>query len=409
MFLKIKIDELRAHMESLGYSGVYLHELNRHWRRFAEFFENNEKEALTYSGQNRFLLETVGLSLDGQISSKKIRQYQAYRAINLLNEFIAKGRISLRYQPKKTELPREFEDSLLNYIIYSSSHLKHRDSTIESNVRWVRRFLEFSLSNNVKDLDGLSKSLVLDFLNSLPHLSSKTRLLYFNAIKFFDDSLFVNKLIKERFSANIKIKNVNHTNYMPVWSLAEIKKLLTSLDRDNNVECRDYAMILLSAILGLRISDILNLKFNEIDFRNHKITITQTKTGLSNILPLPNSIGWAIIDYVSKYRPKIKSDYVFLRHRVPFGPFLEGSRNNFSNRIVRYMQRAGIERNRGRGFHSFRHALATLLVNEGIPIAVISDILGHASSRATDKYISLDEEDLSLCSIDIDEILKSKK
>ena len=66
-------------------------------------------------------------------------------------------------------------------------------------------------------------------------------------------------------------------------------------------------MILLAAELGLRIGDIRSLKFSEIDWERKELNITQNKTGQVLCLPMTDSVGWALIDYLQNGRPVSKA------------------------------------------------------------------------------------------------------
>ena len=93
-----------------------------------------------------------------------------------------------------------------------------------------------------------------------------------------------------------------------------------SIDRSGSIGKRDYAMFLLATRLGLRASDIANLRFIDIDWENDEITITQYKTKKKITLPLLADIGNAIIDYLKYGRPKFTSQQVFISSRAPYKP-----------------------------------------------------------------------------------------
>jgi integrase len=86
----------------------------------------------------------------------------------------------------------------------------------------------------------------------------------------------------------------------------EIEKLIASVDRNHAVGKRDHAIILLAARLGLRASDIANLKFENILWEQSSIHLTQFKTRNKIILPLLSEVGNAIVDYL-KYGRQSKS------------------------------------------------------------------------------------------------------
>src|SRR5258707_1993013 len=80
-------------------------------------------------------------------------------------------------------------------------------------------------------------------------------------------------------------------------------------------------MILMTARLGLRISDLRQLELGDLDWRAKTITIVQHKTGRPLNLPLLDDVGRAIIDYVRHGRPRTACPKVFIKHRHPLDPF----------------------------------------------------------------------------------------
>lgn len=101
-------------------------------------------------------------------------------------------------------------------------------------------------------------------------------------------------------------------------------------------------MMLIGARLGLRIGDIINLKFNDIDWDKKEISIVQRKTKEPLNLPLPNDVGWAIIDYLKNERPITDCENIFVVHNAPYKgkPFISTLGHNFNKAL----KRAGIPR-----------------------------------------------------------------
>ena len=96
-----------------------------------------------------------------------------------------------------------------------------------------------------------------------------------------------------------------------VWGQDEIKKIEDSAERISPAGKRSYAMVLLAARLGLRIGDIRNLKLHDIDWTKKQISIIRHKTQKALLLPLPEEVGWAVIDYLKNGRPVTESPHVF--------------------------------------------------------------------------------------------------
>ena len=96
------------------------------------------------------------------------------------------------------------------------------------------------------------------------------------------------------------------------WKAEDVQKMLGSIDRSNPLGRRDYSILLLVTRLGLRVSDIRNLKFENLDWTRKIIKITMVKTKRSLELPLLKDVGWALIDYLKNGRLESKSDCVFI-------------------------------------------------------------------------------------------------
>jgi len=201
-------------------------------------------------------------------------------------------------------------------------------------------------------------------------------------------------------------RHLRHESEPHLWTAEEIRRVLAVIDRQSAVGKRDYAMILLTARLGLRISDLRHLDLGDLDWRAKTLTITQQKTGRPLSLPLLDDVGWAVIDYVRHGRPETACAKVFIKHRHPFGAF--GGSSSVATRLSRYAARAGIEFPAGDtcGMHSLRGALAVAMIGGGTPVPVVSAVLGHASSDTTQAYyLRFDTERLRCCALDVEDVL----
>ena len=74
--------------------------------------------------------------------------------------------------------------------------------------------------------------------------------------------------------------------------------MLDQIDRQSAIGKRDYAMVLLTARLGVRVGDLRRLELGWFDWRAKTLVFTQQKTALPLTLPLSGDVGWAVIDYV---------------------------------------------------------------------------------------------------------------
>jgi integrase len=184
----------------------------------------------------------------------------------------------------------------------------------------------------------------------------------------------------------------------------EIKSILNKVDRDTDLGKRDYAIILLAARSGLRGSDVINLKLNDIDWRAGKITLTQKKTTVELVLPLLDDVADALKIYIVEARPNTNLQNVFLRAVHPYRPLTNTA--SLNHMIKKYQNIAGIERyaHDGKGFHSLRRSLGQALTENEVPVTTTAQILGHSSVESTKPYISLNTEQLKKCALSFDEI-----
>lgn len=181
---------------------------------------------------------------------------------------------------------------------------------------------------------------------------------------------------------------------------SDVKKILEAVDRANPNGKRDYAILLLASELGLRSSDIRNLKFSNLHWEKNTIELTMSKTGKEITLPLLENIGMAIIDYLKYGRPHTDLDIIFLRH---ISPIQQLSASGVTRIVSRYIYKSGIEVKPGqrKGPHALRHSLASALLEENIPLPIISEILGHSDSRTTEIYLKIDIKQLRNCALEV--------
>ena len=176
------------------------------------------------------------------------------------------------------------------------------------------------------------------------------------------------------------------TRIPSVWNPDDLKKLISVIDRGNPCGKRDYAMILLVALLGLRSIDVKRLTFENFNWNDNYLEFSQSKTSAPVRLPLLKDVGWAVIDYLQNGRPISESSYVFLRHVAPLEPFSDD--DHLHHMIMKYIRLAKIRiSNKKVGMHSLRHTLATTLLEQHQPIEIIADILGHQSVESTPTYL----------------------
>jgi len=184
-----------------------------------------------------------------------------------------------------------------------------------------------------------------------------------------------------------------------MYSKDEVEKLIASVDRGSSIGKRNYAIILLAARLGLRSSDISNLKFENILWEQNTIGFVQYKTEKEIELPLLPEVGNAIIDYLKYSRQESDEPFVFLTVRSPIIPITPVG---IESLVQHTFTEAGINiKNKRHGPHALRHSLAGRLLECQTVLSVISEVLGHENTESTKFYLRVDLTSMRKCALEV--------
>lgn len=143
---------------------------------------------------------------------------------------------------------------------------------------------------------------------------------------------------------------------------------------------------MLLAIYGMRSGEVRSLQLDHIDWRGRALHVFRLKRRQPQIYPLLPSVATALAHYIDTVRPKAPHPEIFLGLHAPQRPLSSGAMSS----LVRHKFVAlGIEAP-NRGPHALRHACATRLIADGLPLKEIGDHLGHRTTSATRTYAKVD-------------------
>jgi integrase/recombinase XerD len=261
-------------------------------------------------------------------------------------------------------------------------------ATIVNYVPFIRSFLDDRFGDGPVKLSHLCAGDVVRFVQlQAPRLHRKRAKLLTSALRsFLQYALYVGKTKLDLAAAVPAVANWSMTSIPRAIGADQVRQLLASIDRRTAMGCRDYAILLLLARLGVRSGEVTFLELDDIDWNAGKLTV-RGKSGQRSDLPLPTEVGEAIAVYLRRGRPQSTSRRVFLRAKAPIrgfrGPCGVGS-------IVRHcLLRAGLDAPTY-GAHQFRHGLATELLRQGASLGEIGGLLGHRSPKTTKIYTKVD-------------------
>jgi integrase/recombinase XerD len=168
----------------------------------------------------------------------------------------------------------------------------------------------------------------------------------------------------------------------------QVTLLLESCDRSTTVGCRDYAILMLLARLGLRAGEVAGLALDDVDWRASELVVCGKRSRIDR-LPVPHDVGEALADYLCRARPRGFGRTVFVRSHTPLGRL---SGDAVSEVVVRACRRAGIAPARA---HRLRHTIATEMLRAGAGLGEIGQVLRHQSLEVTAVYAKVDRRALS--------------
>lgn len=179
------------------------------------------------------------------------------------------------------------------------------------------------------------------------------------------------------------------TSLPEVLSAEELEQFLGAFESDP-LRRRGYAIVRCLADLGLRSSEVIRLRLDDIDWRAGTIRIAAGKVRRADMLPLPASTGEAIAGYLLQERPETARREIFVRHIAPLGEPV--GRRVVQKTLHAAYRRLGWERTR---VHVLRHTLGSRLINAGTPMKQIADVLRHRSIVTSATYTRVDASRLS--------------
>lgn len=193
-----------------------------------------------------------------------------------------------------------------------------------------------------------------------------------NAIKFYFEQVLNN----EKFFMDIP--RPKKPSLLPkALSTHDIKKMLGTIDNQKH-----ELLLKMTYGMGLRVSELVNLKITDIDSKRMQVLISQSKGKKDRYVNLPESVLDLLRKYYLQYKPKY---YLF---EGQYGG--QYSARSVQAVFKKAMQKAKI--NKKIGVHSLRHSYATHLIEQGTDIRFVQELLGHKEIKTTMIYTGLTDQ-----------------
>lgn len=397
------IHNLEQEMLRLAYSNSSMRDYRRRWQQLIKFAKERGES---------FYSEQLGIDFiekhfkifekdDNQkLSEKDVREL---RVIRMIGDFQLHRTIFRQYSNHKKILVTQPFIDLRNQFQSYCEDKEYSKATTKETVRHSARFMHYLDSQKITNCKEINPSLIHAYIKTLAGYAHTTIGHEISSLRTFLRFLLEKGEIHTDLTAKIPTIQLRKQTRIPsVWTKDELQKLIAAIDRGSPKGKRDYAIILLACCLGIRASDIRNLKKENFHWEEKKLIFTQSKTKTALSLPLTPEVGWAVIDYLRYGRPNIDCPYLFVRHTAPFGPFSEGA--NLHELIKGYMTLAYLPKlNKKRGMHSLRHTLASQLLEKDTDLSTIAGLLGHLDINSTAVYLKVGIQKLKECALTFEE------
>ena len=384
----------------LFYALSSVDDYRKFWKRIRNFMASN--------GIKRYTSDVGKQVIDHKFNDRSVEELLPYerwfiKSILMLSEFQETGHIKIppRHRKKPIIFSGPIGEIISDFLDYKRIEERLSIIRIHCYQRNLFRFLNFCNEKNICSIKEIDLVVILRFLSEMDCRKETPVSVVISALRGFMKYAFDEKLLATDYSQKIpKHKSVIQPKLPSTYAREEIEKLISTVERSSTIGKRNYAIILMAARLGLRASDISKLKFENLHWNTCTIEIEQFKTGKELVLPLLPDVGNAIIDYLKYGRPKSAEPYVLLTGRPPYGHFIT------SNVVTHVVQRAFINAGiniKGKRFgpHSLRHSLGFRMLEQSMVLPVISEVLGHESTRSTRYYLRIDLKSMRQCMLDV--------
>ena len=280
------------------------------------------------------------------------------------------------------------ENYLEDFLRFLRTQNTGSENTIDGYRRDIKRFIDYLQSEGISKLDDVDRIVVTGYLRFLRYpkglkkeLSNKTIARHLSALRSF--YRFLMEFYDLTSNPFENIKTVRTYRKLPEFLFfEEMDTLLSSIDINDEYGLRNRALLELLYACGLRVSEIINLRINDID--THDLVVRVIGKGdKERIVPFYPLVMEYLKAYIEQERPillaKKQNNYVFLNSR---GDKLTSRGVQFI--IDQQVLKAGLQIKVHP--HMFRHSFATHLLDNGADLRVVQELLGHKFLSTTQIY-----------------------
>lgn len=352
---------------------------------------------------NKQLRQTVKAKLEGQAPTSFKEDRYFFRTLGMLDDYF-EGRPFKDKYPLKSRYKHSLEPLYEECAKDFKSLLSAGSLTIPVLYSIARDFFYYLQSEKIEDFCLINQNTIYAFLmyEYPTHMGCMENVMYVSRL--------ICKYLRKKGFDNIPVQLLTFSlpssrrKVLPAFTSSDMERILKKPNTDNSIGKRDYAILILASVTGMRAVDISNLKLSDINWKDKTIYFIQHKTGFGLSLPLDEDTASNIADYILNGRPNTELPYVFLTQVMPYRKLSDKS--SVANVLNKYTKLAGIDKTAhdGKSFHAFRRSMSVWLLKSNVDPEMISQVLGHHSKEVLKRYLPLETATLRICALDMEAV-----
>ena len=281
----------------------------------------------------------------------------------------------------------KLSDLITEFLRYLLIDKGYSENTIESYKRDLDKFLDYNKNTNIDNISNEDLKKYIKYLNN-NGLNEKSIARNISSLKSFYKFLVISKYVSSNTSDSLYLPKIKKS--LPSTLTEEEVMSLLDIDLTDNFSYRNKAMLELLYATGLRVSELINLKLQDIDF-SQDIIRTFGKGSKERIIPIGDYAKEYLEKYIYEYRSSMlkreNNEYIFLNNHGK-----QMTRQGFFKIIKKIAKEKGI--NKELSPHTLRHSFASHLLKYGADLRTIQELLGHSDISTTQIYTHITNEEL---------------
>ncbi|WP_419869559.1 site-specific tyrosine recombinase XerD [Chryseobacterium sp. CT-SW4] len=286
-----------------------------------------------------------------------------------------------------------WDEKIKDFEIFLRFERNFSENTLDAYIRDIRKLKEYAeeyLDNVGPDKIAYENLQEYIFMLSKQKFSERSQARWISSIKAFFKFLVEDEAREDNPATLLEGPKLGL--YLPdTLSLIDINRIIEAIEINSDLGKRNQCIIEVLYGCGLRVSELIDLKISNINFKENYIKVNG-KGNKARFVPLADYTSKLLKNFILEVRPKSKinkkyEDWLFLN-----------SRGTSMSRVIVFLiikeltDKAGISKKISP--HTFRHSFATHLLQNGADLRYIQEMLGHSSITTTEIYTHLKTEEL---------------